>query len=54
VGDRLVLCTDGVVSGALDLDAVVEAARTTPDAAALVTAVRDTVPAGTLIVLERR
>ena len=53
-GDRIVLCTDGVLAGTGDLDALVDLARTTADGAELVEHVRRTATHGTLLVLTRR
>lgn len=52
-GDRVVLGTDGVLSGTGDLDALVELARTTADGSALVEIVRARTTHGTLLVLTR-
>lgn len=52
-GDRIVLCTDGVLVGVGDLDALVELARATTDGADLVDRVRAVATGGTLIVLTR-
>ncbi|WIB77437.1 SpoIIE family protein phosphatase [Curtobacterium sp. MCPF17_002] len=52
-GDRVVLCTDGVLAGIGDLDALVELVRTTADGAELVDRVRESSERGTLLVLTR-
>ncbi len=52
-GDRIVLCTDGVLAGVGDLDALVELARAAADGADLVDRVRAVATGGTLVVLTR-
>lgn len=52
-GDRIVLCTDGVLAGVGDLDALVGLARAAADGADLVDRVRAVATGGTLVVLTR-
>jgi len=53
-GERVVLCTDGVLAGIRGLDALVELARTTRGGAELIDHVRASATGGTLVVLTRR
>lgn len=52
-GDRVVLCSDGVLAGTGGFDELVDAARATGDGAALVDRVRASATHGTLLVLSR-
>lgn len=52
-GDRLVLCTDGVLAGLGDLGVVVALAEAAADGSDLVERVRDVATGGTLVVLTR-
>lgn len=52
-GDRIVLCTDGVLTGIGDLDALIDLVEATDDTAELVERVRTSATRGTLLVLTR-
>jgi len=53
-GDRLVLCTDGVLPGVGDFDALLELVAAADDGASVVQHVRSVSTGGTLVVLTRR